>query len=107
MRIELETLEPRYRPQRALECYFCGSKFAAHVVTADAFTDNEGLPIFCGHVCPGCIERGEEWLERRLESNAAWARAEAEEKEVLRLEGVSESPTVEEYRLFERIAALD
>ncbi len=105
MRIELETIERRYRRDHALRCFFCSGGFVAGAVVANALTDDGQM--FCGHVCPGCIARGEEWLERRLRSNAEWARDVAGEEEKLSLEGVSDIPTLEEYRMFERIAALD
>jgi hypothetical protein len=105
MRIELETIEPRYRRGHMLRCYFCWGRFPEGAALANAISDDG--QVFCGHVCPDCIGRGEEWLERRLESNAEWARDIADEEEELSLEGVSEIPTLEEYRLFERIAALD
>jgi hypothetical protein len=105
MRIELETIERRYRRDHALRCFFCSGGFVAGAVVANALTDDGQM--FCGHVCPGCIARGEEWLERRLESNAIWSREVAEEDEELSREGISETPSLEEYRLFECIAALD
>ncbi len=68
---------------------------------------NDAGDVSAGHVCPECLERGAEWLERQLEVDAEWEREEAEEAEELSREGVSEMPTVEEYLLFERLAALD
>jgi hypothetical protein len=105
MRRELQTVELRYRCGHKLNCYFCWGRFPEGAALANAISDDGEM--FCGHVCPKCIAHGEEWLERRLESNAEWAREEAEEQEELSLEGVTEIPTLEEFRLFERITALD
>jgi hypothetical protein len=105
MRIELETIEPHHHLGHMLNCYFCWGRFPEGAALANAISDDG--QVFCGHVCPTCIGRGEEWLERRLRSNAEWARDIADEEEELSLEGVSEIPTLEEYRLFECIAALD
>jgi hypothetical protein len=80
-------------------------RFPEGAAVANAFSDDG--QVFCGHVCPKCVGRGEGWLERRLESNARWSREIAEEDEELSREGISEAPTPEEYRLFERIAALN
>jgi hypothetical protein len=63
-------------------------------VSAEAYSDDGEM--WCGHVCPECVGRGEKWLERRPESNAQWAR-ETAEGEGLSLEGISELPTLEEY----------
>jgi hypothetical protein len=103
--VQLESIEPRYRSDHRLHCCFCWRGFVAGAALANAVTD-DGQTL-AGHVCPECFSRGAEWLERRLESNAQWAREEAEEQEEWSLEGVSELPTVAEYRLFERLAALD
>jgi hypothetical protein len=105
MRIELESLEPRFRSGHALKCLFCWGGFVAAGALANAFSDDG--EIFAGHVCPGCIAHGEVWLERRLESNARFSREMADEEEELSLEGISEMPSLEEYRIFDRIAALD
>jgi hypothetical protein len=105
MRIELETIESRYRLGHMLRCYFCWGRFPEGAAVANAFTDDGQM--FCGHVCPECVGRGEEWLERRLEWNARFSREIAEEDEELSREGISEVPTLEEYRLFEQIAVLD
>jgi hypothetical protein len=88
-----------------LRCYFCWGRFPEGAALANALSDDG--KIFCGHVCPECIGRGEEWLERRLQSNAEWARETAREEDAMRLEGISHVPTLEEYRMFERLAALD
>jgi hypothetical protein len=105
LRIELETVQRRHRCGHLLNCYFCWRRFPEGAAVANAFSDDGEM--FCGHVCPECIGRGEEWLERCQASNAEFARDTADEEEAMRLESISEIPTLEEYRLFERIAALD
>ncbi len=105
MRIELETVPPRYRIKFPIACFLCNRRFVVGAAMARAYSDDG--EIDCGEVCPDCLQSGAEGITARLEANARWTREAAEEDEMLAEEGLGEVPSLDELRMMERIAALD
>jgi hypothetical protein len=50
---------------------------------------------------------GEKGILSRLEANARWSRETAEQDVMLVAEELTEMPSIEEFRMIDRIAALD
>ena len=103
MRIELESVEPRYRQSTPVMCFVCERQFTPENVLA-ALRGDTGM--ICGDVCPACLAAGAEAMRETLERALSWARVIVEHYEELLAEDL-EAPTLTEYRLFDRIAALD
>ena len=62
--------------------------------------------MICGDVCPRCLAAGPEAMRQRLEAALSWARVIVRDYEELLAEDL-EATTLTEYRLMDRIAALD
>ena len=103
MRIELETIEPHYRSADPVMCFVCERRFVPQNVLA-ALRGDAGM--VCGDVCPRCLASGPEAMRQRLEVALSWARVIVEDYEELLAEDL-EAPTLTEYRIMDRIAALD
>jgi hypothetical protein len=98
-------VEERFRSAHPVECFVCRRRFVVGRVIATA-RSNDGV-MFCGAVCPECIEGGEERIQRYLEENAQLSRVCAEQDEELLEEGLSEVPRIAFSRVMEHLAALD
>jgi len=55
-----------------------------------------------GELCPACLERGPEHIERWTRYRAQLAREEANEMERAASESVEDCPGIEEYRMLEQ-----
>lgn len=103
MWIDLEVVEENHRSDHPVKCYPCGQLFVVGTVLATAFTSGSGQEV--GAVCPGCLAAGPEHISDRLERQARFARLVADELEEIASERVR-SPTLEDLKAMERIAAL-
>src|SRR5215218_10889932 len=81
-------------------CCACGQTFERSVVEAHLYTEDR---VTLGELCPACLSRGPEHIERRIAEQAQWARMEADEMERAASETVDECPTLEEYQMLVRV----
>ena len=103
MKIELEIVEPHHRSADPVRCFVCERRFVPQNVLA-ALRGDSGM--VCGDVCPACLEAGPEAMREHLERALSWARVIVRDYEELLAEDL-EAPTLTEYHLMDRIAALD
>lgn len=80
-------------------CCACGLVYGRSVAEIHLLTDNR---MDLGEVCPACLERGPEYIQRKIDERAEAARRTAEELERAASEYVEDCPSVEEYRLLEQ-----
>jgi hypothetical protein len=106
MRIELETVPPRYRSDHPIVCFLCERRFVVGAAMARAYSDD--FTIDCGELCPSCLGSGAEGITARLEDNARCTRAEAKQQEKLAAEGVELAvPSLVELRMLAALGALE
>lgn len=78
-----------------LQCCICSQFFYLGPVTCWALAEVSN--IHWGDVCPVCIQRGAEYIQRRLDHEAWSARMEADQAEKAAAEGIADCPTVDEF----------
>ena len=80
-------------------CCTCGLVYGRSVAEIQLLTEYR---LDLGELCPACLERGPEHIERWIRYRAEQARTEAEELERVASEYVEDCPSVEVYRMLER-----
>ncbi len=80
-------------------CCACGLVYERSVAEIHLLTDYR---LDLGELCPACLERGPEHIERRIQERAEWARRTAEELERAASEYVEDCLSIEDYRMLER-----
>jgi hypothetical protein len=83
------------------KCCACGLVFEQGPAVAWLFGEGQP-PLHVGYVCPRCLSRGPEYIEKRMRQNAVWAWRAAEEAERIAQESVEDMPTLAEYEGFAR-----
>jgi hypothetical protein len=80
-------------------CCACGKRFFRSVAEAYLLTDT-GMDM--GEICPSCLGRGAEHIEKHMEQNAYWARLNAEALGRAAAELVEDCPSLDEYLAMEQ-----
>lgn len=76
-----------------MECCICRRSF--YLGTAMCWAIDESNVLW-GHVCPACIERGPEHIQKECEFRAWSLRMQAEQATKSAEEGISDCPTLDE-----------
>jgi len=88
---------------RATLCCVCRRRFERGVIEADLISGSDRLHL--GEVCPACLARGAEYVERRMQSNLRFSIMLSETQIYMEKRAVEEDlevcPSWEEYRVFE------
>jgi hypothetical protein len=80
-------------------CCVCRARYESSVAEAHLITD---FRMDLGELCPACLERGDEHIERVIQKRAELLRMKADAYERAASEYVEDCPSIEEYRTLER-----